>query len=136
MMSIKGRLLSAALALAAAPALAHHSFAMFDARKTITVDAAVTEFQWSNPHSWLELDLMPGQDGATSFHHLSLEMTSISVLRNGGWGPRTLKPGDKVIINGMRKIFFPGQPVKPHVVPMDQPDLPPPGPKSGPAPAG
>jgi multidrug efflux system membrane fusion protein len=47
-----------------------------------------------------------------------------------------LKPGDKVIINGMRKIFFPGQPVKPHVVPMDQPDLPPPGPKSGPAPAG
>ena len=47
-----------------------------------------------------------------------------------------LKPGDKVIINGMRKIFFPGQPVNPHVVPMDQPDLPPPEPKSGPAPAG
>ena len=35
-----------------------------------------------------------------------------------------LKPGDKVIINGMRKIFFPGQPVNPHVVPMDQPNLP------------
>ncbi|MGH9175212.1 MAG: efflux RND transporter periplasmic adaptor subunit, partial [Vicinamibacterales bacterium] len=34
-----------------------------------------------------------------------------------------LKPGDKVIVNGMRKIFFPGQPVKPHVVPMDQPNL-------------
>jgi membrane fusion protein, multidrug efflux system len=34
-----------------------------------------------------------------------------------------LKPGDKVIINGMRKIFFPGQPVNPHVVPMDQPNL-------------
>ena len=35
-----------------------------------------------------------------------------------------LKAGDKVIINGMRKIFFPGQPVNPHVVPMDQPNLP------------
>ena len=35
-----------------------------------------------------------------------------------------LKPGDKVIINGMRKIFFPGQPVNPHDVPMDQPNLP------------
>ena len=35
-----------------------------------------------------------------------------------------LKPGDKVIVNGMRKIFFPGQPVNPHVVPMDQPNLP------------
>ena len=37
-----------------------------------------------------------------------------------------LKPGDKVIVNGMRKIFFPGQPVKPHAVPMDQPNLQPP----------
>ncbi len=35
-----------------------------------------------------------------------------------------LKSGDKVIINGMRKIFFPGQPVNPRVVPMDQPDMP------------
>ena len=35
-----------------------------------------------------------------------------------------LKPGDKVIVNGMRKIFFPGQPVNPHDVPMDQPNLP------------
>jgi multidrug efflux system membrane fusion protein len=35
-----------------------------------------------------------------------------------------LKAGDKVIINGMRKIFFPGQPVNPRDVPMDQPDLP------------
>ena len=47
-----------------------------------------------------------------------------------------LKPGDKVIVNGMRKIFFPGQPVKPRVVPMDQPNLPPPAPPAGPAPAG
>ena len=40
-----------------------------------------------------------------------------------------LKPGDKVIINGMRKIFFAGQPVKPHVVPMDQPNTPTPAPQ-------
>jgi multidrug efflux system membrane fusion protein len=39
-----------------------------------------------------------------------------------------LKVGDRVIINGMRKIFFPGQPVNPRDVPMDQPDLPPPAP--------
>ncbi len=39
-----------------------------------------------------------------------------------------LKPGDRVIVNGMRKIFFPGQPVKPHTVPMDQPNLPTPAP--------
>ena len=46
-----------------------------------------------------------------------------------------LKPGDKVIVNGMRKIFFPGQPVNPRDVPMDQPDLPAPPPAAAPAPA-
>jgi multidrug efflux system membrane fusion protein len=35
-----------------------------------------------------------------------------------------LKPGDRVIVNGMRKIFFPGQPVNPHPVPMDEPNRP------------
>ncbi|MBM4220018.1 MAG: efflux RND transporter periplasmic adaptor subunit [Gammaproteobacteria bacterium] len=40
-----------------------------------------------------------------------------------------LKPGDRVIVNGMRKIFFPGQPVKPHAVPMDQPNVPVPAPE-------
>jgi multidrug efflux system membrane fusion protein len=44
-----------------------------------------------------------------------------------------LKAGDKVIINGMRKIFFPGQPVNPHSVPMDQPNLPTPQPQQKPA---
>ena len=44
-----------------------------------------------------------------------------------------LKAGDKVIVNGMRKIFFPGQPVNPHDVPMDQPNLPTPQPAQQPA---
>ena len=39
-----------------------------------------------------------------------------------------LRAGDRVIVNGMRKVFFPGQPVNPHVVPMDQPNLPTPAP--------
>src|SRR5688572_1606109 len=46
-----------------------------------------------------------------------------------------LRAGDKVIVNGMRKIFFPGQPVNPHVVPMDQPNMQPPKPPK-PSPAG
>ena len=46
-----------------------------------------------------------------------------------------LAPGDRVIVNGMRKIFFPGQPVSPRDVPMDQPDLPAPPPAAAPAPA-
>ena len=41
----------------AVPALAHHSFAMFDADKTVTVKGVVKEFEWVNPHSWLRVTL-------------------------------------------------------------------------------
>ena len=45
------------------------------------------------------------------------EAEGLRIVREG------LQPGDRVVINGIRKIFFPGMPVKPVVVPMDQPDL-------------
>ena len=46
-----------------------------------------------------------------------------------------LQAGDKLIINGARKVFFPGQPVNPRDVPMDQPGLPPPASAEVPTPA-
>ena len=39
----------------AAPALAHHSFAMFDAQKTVVLEGTVKQFEWVNPHSWLRI---------------------------------------------------------------------------------
>jgi multidrug efflux system membrane fusion protein len=60
---------------------------------------------------------------------LGAHVEGLRVVKSG------LKPGDKVIVNGMRKIFFPGQPVNPRDVPMDQPDLPPPAPAAATAPA-
>lgn len=73
-----------------------------------------------------------GKDSAAERRDVQLgpHVEGLVVVESG------LKPGDKVIVNGMRKIFFPGQPVKPRDVPMDQPDLPPPAPAAGPAPAG
>jgi multidrug efflux system membrane fusion protein len=58
---------------------------------------------------------------------LGPHVESLRVVQSG------LKPGDKVIVNGMRKVFFPGQPVNPRDVPMDQPNLPPPAPAQAPA---
>lgn len=58
---------------------------------------------------------------------LGPQVEGLRVVQSG------LKPGDKVIVNGMRKIFFPGQPVNPRDVPMDQPDQPPPAPAQAPA---
>ena len=76
-----------------APALAHHSGAMFDATKTVTLDGTVKEFQWTNPHSWLQL-VVPDNSGGTK--EWSLELVSLNVLSHNGWKPGTLKPGDKV----------------------------------------
>ena len=88
-------LAAAALALAAVPAMAHHSFAMFDQTREVALSGTITEFQWSNPHSWVELDV-PTAGGASE--HWSLEGGSIHTLSRLGWKSKMLKPGDKVSI--------------------------------------
>jgi len=84
---------SAALTLAA-NVQAHHSFAMFDFEKAVTVKGTVSEFQWSNPHVVLYLNAdaangVPAQQWA-------LELTSPGNLTRGGWTRHAFKPGDKV----------------------------------------
>ncbi|HEX5278775.1 MAG TPA: DUF6152 family protein, partial [Micropepsaceae bacterium] len=44
---------SCAIAMSSVPAIAHHSFAMFDRDKTLTLTGTVKEFQWTNPHAWI-----------------------------------------------------------------------------------
>ena len=82
-----------AAALFAAPALAHHSFAMFDASKTVELAGAVKEFQWTNPHSWLQV-MVTDEQGQTV--EWSLEMGSPGGLARQGWRPKTVLPGDQV----------------------------------------
>jgi hypothetical protein len=84
-----------AAALFAAPALAHHSFAMFDADKTIEMVGTVKEFQWTNPHSWLQVNVT---DATGKTVEWSLEMGSPGGLARGGWRPKTVVPGDKVTV--------------------------------------
>ena len=86
--------------LSAFCALAHHSFVMFDTSKQVTLAGAVTSFEWTNPHTYIELDV-PGDTGVK---HWSIELGSPSILRNSGWKHTTLKPGDKVtlIVNPLK----------------------------------
>lgn len=83
------------------PAPAHHSFAMFDRDQEVTLVGTVREFQWTNPHSWIEMDV-PDEGGV--LQHWSVEMNSPNNLGRQGWRSSTLKPGDKVtvIINPLR----------------------------------
>ena len=92
-MSLRTAVMALFAVLLAAPALAHHSFAMFDNSRSITLRGKVTMFQWTNPHAYLELDaVQPG--GGT--RHYTLEMTSINMMSRGGWTSRTIKAVDQV----------------------------------------
>jgi hypothetical protein len=76
-----------------APALAHHSFAVYDHTRTLTIRGTVTKFQWTNPHAFLEIDA-PQTDG--SMKHYSVELTSINMMQRVGWRSNMIKAGDKV----------------------------------------
>jgi len=74
-------------------ALAHHSYAVFNRKKTEVSVAMVRLLEWKNPHVWLWV-LMPGTGGAPKLW--GLEATDIGSLKRGGWSKNTVKTGDKV----------------------------------------
>ena len=94
-MGLRGLALAGLAVLLAAPALAHHSFAMFDNSRSITIHGKVSKYQWTNPHAYLEVDAEQA-GGAT--RHYTLEMTSINMMSRGGWTSRTVKQGDVVTV--------------------------------------
>jgi hypothetical protein len=86
---------AAAVMAIASPALAHHSFAMFDQTKQVTLTGVVREFQWTNPHSWLQIKVT-NPAGVTE--DWAIEMISPSVLGRMGWKRNSLKAGDQVVV--------------------------------------
>src|SRR5260221_9391171 len=85
----------ATLAVYAIPAVAHHSFAMFDASKTVTLEGSVKEFQWTNPHAWILLNVANPQGQADVW---AIELNGPSGLARDGWKPKTLTPGMNVSV--------------------------------------
>ena len=85
----------AGVLIVAGPALAHHSFTMFDMTKHVTLVGTVTSFEWTNPHSYIEIDV-PDDKGVVK--HYSIELGSPSILMQSGWKFSSLKPGDKVTL--------------------------------------
>jgi Family of unknown function (DUF6152) len=92
----------------AVPAFAHHSFAMFDAEKKVTLEGTVKEFQWTNPHSWILMTVSTPQGQPEQW---AIEMGGPSGLARQGWVPKTLTPGMKVktVIHPLRDGTAGGQ---------------------------
>ncbi len=81
------------LLAATATADAHHSMAMFDVQQPKALTGTVREFQWTNPHCYVQL-LVRSDKGAEE--EWSLEMAAPTYLKIKGWLPGTLKPGDRI----------------------------------------
>lgn len=81
----------AGIAASAIPAAAHHSFAMFDQKKIMTLTGTVEQFQWTNPHAFIELTAAGGT-------HWSIELNSPNNLKRQGWTRVSLRAGDKVTV--------------------------------------
>ena len=90
-----------AVIVAAQPLLAHHSFAMFDTAKRVTMSGTVTAFEWTNPHVYIEVDV-PDEKGVVK--HWSVELGSPSILMQAGWKFSDVKVNDKitVVLNPLR----------------------------------
>ena len=96
-MNLKIASLSAIVVAAfVAPALAHHSFAMFDRDKTVTLQGTVKEFEWTNPHSWLRFTVNDDKTGKPALW--AVELSSPGRLITMGMHADSVKPGDAVSV--------------------------------------
>ena len=83
------------LTLATTTVDAHHSFAMFDQSQQLTLKGTVREFQWTNPHAWIHLDV-PNASGVTDTWQV--ELNSPNNLKRQGWKSGSVKAGDRVTL--------------------------------------
>src|ERR1700752_604259 len=86
-----------ALLVTAAPGLAHHSATMFDDKKPVTVEGVVKEFQFTNPHSWLPVDVT-GKDGKVTTR--GFEAEGPTALQGAAIRPSDFKPGTTLTSTG------------------------------------
>jgi hypothetical protein len=86
-------LAATAAVIAGSAVNAHHSTAMFDMQKSVTLNGTIKEFQWTNPHTWIVFEV-PNAGGGTDEY--GIEGMSPNYLARTGWDKHTLSSGDKV----------------------------------------
>lgn len=74
-------------------AVAHHSTAMFDMQKEVTLTGTVKHFEWTNPHTWIVFEVPNAAGGQVEY---GIEGMSPNYLARTGWSKRTLRPGDRI----------------------------------------
>src|SRR5262245_12990597 len=82
--------------LSVSPVRAHHSFAAYEPSKQIKLTGVVTDFKWTNPHVYLQIDGQESAGGETK--RWLIECASTSILNRAGWRFNLVKAGDKVTV--------------------------------------
>ena len=77
------------------PMMAHHGNAVFNTEKTVTVNGAVTEWVWANPHCFLKFDEKTNEG---EVRHWVVEANNPPGMINLGWSKYSFKPGDEVTV--------------------------------------
>jgi hypothetical protein len=95
--SFAGAIPFAAALLVAPVSKAHHSSAMYDDKQTVTVEGAVTKFEWSNPHVYVYLKQLTAAGQGVEWE---VEASPPSILRRLGWSQDTLHVGDTITVTG------------------------------------
>jgi hypothetical protein len=86
--------------LAAAPVLAHHAFASeFDIKQSVTLRGTVTKMEWTNPHSWILMDVK-GSDGTVT--NWAIECGPPNNLLRRGFNKETVPAGTEIVVEGYR----------------------------------
>jgi hypothetical protein len=86
---------AAALSLMTLPAAAHHSQAIYDTDQIVTIEGIVTDYRWTNPHTYLYVETQ-SDSGETVVRAIEGQVTAI--MRRLGWDSDTFAPGDHVIV--------------------------------------
>ena len=86
-----------AAAVLTIPLLAHHSGAMFEKEKTVTVEGVVRRFEYTNPHSWLLVDVTNKDGSVTTW---GFEAEGPTTLMRAGIRPSEFPVGTKITITG------------------------------------
>ena len=87
-------LVAASLLLVSSPVSAHHGTSGYDMEKVITLNGTVTNFNWSNPHCLVRIDV---KDSKGDVKDWVVELAAPTLMTRNGWTRDSLKPGDEVV---------------------------------------
>lgn len=90
--------LAAATLAVAAPADAHHSAAIYDRARPLTLSGVIREMQWTNPHGWIEVLGTTDRSKPTAW---TIEIEGPIIMQREGWSRNSVVLGEKVVVKMM-----------------------------------